>query len=128
MFFYKSDTQEIDIEWVSDPTSQSNPGVPRLWFTDQNVNGNGPSTNTNIAPPADATTAEHEYRFDWAPGLVAFYVDGKQEWNTTQNVPSTPGSFILNNWSDGDKGWSAGPPATDAIFKVRNLTMSYNTA
>ena len=128
MFFYKSDTQESDIEWVSDPASTSNNGVPQLWFTNQNVNGNGPSTYTSILPPADATSVEHEYRTDWYQDHVAFYVDGVQKWSTTENVPSVPGEWIWNNWSDGNKGWSAGPPAEDSIFKVKNITLYYNTA
>ena len=128
MFFYKSDTQESDIEWLSDPASQSNNGQAKLWFTNQNVDGNGPSTYSNILPPADATEVEHEYRTDWYADHVAFYVDGEQKWSTTENVPSTPGSWIWNNWSDGDPGWSAGPPAQDALFKIRNITMYYNTA
>ena len=128
MFFYKSDTQEIDIEWLSDPASESNNGTPQLWFTNQNVNGNGASTYTSILPPADATETEHEYRVDWFSDHVAWYVDGEQKWNTTMNVPSTPGSWIWNNWSDGAKGWSAGPPAQDALFKIRSITMYYDTA
>ena len=128
MFFYKSDTQESDIEWVSDPASTSNNGEAQLWFTNQNVDGTGPSTYTSIPPPTDATSVEHEYRTDWFQDHVAFYVDGVQVWTTTENVPGTPGEWIWNNWSDGNKGWSVGPPSEDSIFKIRNITMNYNTA
>jgi hypothetical protein len=27
---------------------------------------------------------------------------------------------------NGDKEWSAGPPATDAVFKIQKIVMEYN--
>ncbi|MCJ1446045.1 MAG: hypothetical protein MMC23_006550 [Stictis urceolatum] len=128
MFFYKSDTQESDIEWVSDPSSQSNQGTAQIWFTNQDANGDGQTTHTSVAPPSDATEAEHEYRLDWTEGNVKFFIDGEQKWETSEDVPSTPGTWLWNNWSNGDIGWSAGPPAEDSIFKIKSITMDYNTA
>lgn len=128
MFFYKSDTQESDIEWLSDAQSESNQGTRQLWFTNQDENGDGKPTDTAVPPPSDATSAEHEYRIDWTEGLVQFFVDGVQQWQTDQDVPNVPGSWIWNNWSNGDKGWSAGPPQSDAVFKIKQIDMYYNTA
>lgn len=128
MFFYKSDSQETDIEWLSDPASLSNGGTRKLHFTNQDANGDGSSTHNAITPPADATSAEHEYRLDWTEGLVEWYVDGAKMWETTQDVPSVPGPWVFNNWANGDIGWSAGPPAVDAVFKIRSIDMYYNTA
>lgn len=128
MFFYKSDTQESDIEWLSDPASESNAGVRKLWFTNQDANGDGASTYNAVEPPADPTSTEHEYRLDWTEGRVAWFVDGVQAWETTEDVPSVAGPWIWNNWASGDKGWSAGPPAVDAVFKIKSIDMYYNTA
>lgn len=128
MFFYKSDTQETDIEWLSDPQSQSNQGKTQVWFTNQDENGDGQSTHNHVDPPAAATSTEHEYRIDWTEGNVAFFIDGVQQWQTSEDVPNVPGPWIWNNWSNGDKGWSAGPPAADAVFKIKEIQMYYNTA
>ncbi|KAH6886995.1 concanavalin A-like lectin/glucanase domain-containing protein [Thelonectria olida] len=128
MFFYKSDTQESDIEWLSDPASQSNQGTRKLWLTNQDANGDGHSTYFDPAPPSNPTTTEHEYRLDWTEGLVQWFVDGVQVAQTTQDVPSQAGPWLWNNWSNGDKGWSAGPPSQDAVFKVKSIDMYYNTA
>jgi len=128
MFFYKSDTQESDIEWLSDPQSQSNAGTRKLWFTNQDANGDGKSTYNAVTPPSNPTATEHEYRLDWTQGKVQWFVDGTQIWESTGDVPSVPGSWIWNNWSNGDKGWSAGPPAVDAVFKIKKIEMYYNTA
>ncbi|KAF5006007.1 hypothetical protein FDECE_7581 [Fusarium decemcellulare] len=127
MFFYQSDTQEIDIEWLSDPNSESNDGTRQLWFTNQDANGDGEATFTSIKPPSKATSTEHEYRIDWTPGRVQFFVDGVKKWETTQDVPTYPGPWIWNNWSNGDDGWSAGPPAQTAVFKIKKIDMFYNT-
>jgi len=128
MFFYKNDEQEIDIEWLSDPSSQSNHGTPQLWFTNQDANQDGKSTNTHMDPPSNSFNTEHEYRIDWTEGSVAFFIDGVQKWQTTEDVPTEPGSWIWNNWANGDKGWTAGPPTEDAIFKIKEIQMYYNTA
>ncbi|KAM0425982.1 hypothetical protein ACHAPT_008921 [Fusarium lateritium] len=127
-FFYKSDTQEIDIEWLSDRKSESNAGTRRLWFTNQDASGDGQSTFKAVPPPKNPTTTEHEYRIDWYPGWARFYVDGTLIWETNKDVPTEAGSWIWNNWSSGDKGWSVGPPAKEAVFKISKIEMYYNTA
>ncbi|KAF7559193.1 hypothetical protein G7046_g4958 [Stylonectria norvegica] len=128
MFFYKSDSQETDIEWLSDPASQSNQGTRKLWLTNQDANLDGQKTYNAISPPSNPTSTEHEYRQDWTAGLVQWFVDGVKVWETTGDVPSTAGPWVWNNWSNGDKGWSAGPPAKDAIFKIKKIDLYYNTA
>ena len=128
MFFYSSDTQEIDIEWLSDPKSESNDGTPQIWFTNQDANGDGEDTHSSQPPPSDAFTTEHEYRIDWTEGNTQWYIDGELVYSTTSDVPSQPGSWMWNNWSDGGKGWSAGPPADDAPLKIKSIEMYYDTA
>ncbi|KAH7215709.1 concanavalin A-like lectin/glucanase domain-containing protein [Fusarium oxysporum] len=129
MFFYQSDSQETDIEWLSDPKSESNyDGIRRLWFTNQDNDGDGEPSHKPVLPPSNPTTTEHEYRIDWTKGLVQFYVDGVKQWSTKKDVPNVPGPWIWNNWSNGDKGWSAGPPKQNAVFKIKKIEMYYNTA
>lgn len=126
-FFYKSDTQEIDIEYLSAPNSQANTGgQASIHFTNQPTNG-GSSTTSLTAAPVNIDTAEHEYRIDWTKDYTAFYFDGVLKQKYTVNVPSTPGTWLWNNWSNGDKMWSAGPPAKDSVMKVRSIEMYYNT-
>ncbi|KAF9872484.1 glycoside hydrolase family 16 protein [Colletotrichum karsti] len=126
IFYYASDTQESDIEWLSDPSSLSNPGTAQVHFTNQDANGDGQSTTLGVAPPSNPTTTEHEYRFDWTEVFVRYYIDGTLIWETQNDVPSKAGPFILNNWSNGDKGWSVGPPKTAATFKIKDIDMYYD--
>ncbi|KAK2026946.1 concanavalin A-like lectin/glucanase [Colletotrichum zoysiae] len=128
IFFYESDTQETDIEWLSDKASLSNQGTRQVWLTNQDADGNGVKTYNTTLPPANPTTTEHEYRLDWTPGRVRWFVDGVEKFTTTSDVPSVAGPWVFNNWSNGDKGWSAGPPASQADFKIKDVYMYYNTA
>ncbi|KAM0239565.1 hypothetical protein ACHAP5_008211 [Fusarium lateritium] len=129
MFFYQSDSQETDIEWLSDPKSESNyGGVRRLWLTNQDRDGDGEPSHKAVLPPSNPTSTEHEYRIDWTANLVTFYVDGVKQWSTKKDVPNVAGPWIWNNWSNGDKGWSAGPPKQNAVFKIKKIEMYYNTA
>ena len=100
-FFYKDNQQEIDIEWLSDPTSLSNPGDGSrpLHFTNQDANGDGQKTFTTVPVSTDVVSTEHEYRVDWTDGRVGFYFDGQLEWETSQDVPTVPGSWLWNNWA-----------------------------
>ena len=70
----------------------------------------------------------HEYRFDWTPDAVMFYADGVHLRTMTQNVPKSPGHITLSHWSNGDPGWSAGPPATDAILTIQYLKGYFNSS
>ncbi|KAK1992178.1 concanavalin A-like lectin/glucanase [Colletotrichum falcatum] len=128
MFFYANNSQETDIEWLSDPDSDSNDGEPKLWFENQATDPSTEKTVLGVTPPSSPTTTEHEYRLDWLADRVRFYVDGKLGWETSQNVPSVPGAWVFNNWANGDPGWTAGPPDEDALFRIRKIDMFYNTA
>ena len=65
----------------------------------------------------------HEYRYDWSPKEVSFFVDGKLLYTTTDNVPGKPGPMMMTHWSTGNPNWSAGPPDQDTA-----LTVSYTKA
>ncbi|KAF2231572.1 glycoside hydrolase family 16 protein [Viridothelium virens] len=129
LFFYKSDTQETDIEYLTDPDSTSNPqnGSVPLQLTNQAADGvHDDETYTTYPAPDTANSEEHEYRVDWTSGTTTFYVDGVVAKTFTSNVPTVPGTWLWNNWSNGDKGWSVGPPIQDSVLKIRSIEMYYN--
>ena len=103
MFLYASDIQEVDIEWLSDPASQSNIDSGRgraLWYTNQAVTPGGDPTHDTSDPPADAFSAVHNYRIDWDGKSSTFHVDGKQQYQFKTNVPTAKdGHWMWNNWS-----------------------------
>lgn len=69
----------------------------------------------------------HEYRFDWSPDKVSFYVDGKWLYDMTESVPKTGGKLFLNHWSNGDPLWSAGPPKEDTAMTVLYVKAYFNS-
>ena len=50
---------------------------------------------------ADLTKSFGVYRFDWMPGRVDFFYNGKPLSNMTTNIPDEAGAIYLNNWSNG---------------------------
>lgn len=131
MFFYKSDSQETDIEWISDAASNSNLNSPNgsraMQYTNQAVSG-GKATMVYGPAPADATFAVHAYRTDWTEHSVNYFLDGVLQHTMTTNVPSEAGSWVWNNWNNGDPDWTGPPPKTDAVFKIKKIVMHYNPA
>lgn len=111
MFFYLDDTQEIDIEYLTDRNSTSNIIGPSssdaspipLWYSNQAIKSGQKATQATGPPPSDVASI-HEYRIDWVEDYTAFYVDGKLQKKYTTNVPTKAGSWIWNNWANGDQG------------------------
>ncbi|KAF2771232.1 concanavalin A-like lectin/glucanase [Teratosphaeria nubilosa] len=127
-FYYVDDDNEIDIEWLSNSSSQANVDAGlglALFYTNQ---PGGTDLNSAYgAAPSDATTAVHIYRIDWDASSTTFYLDGVEQANLTRNVPqTTTGQWYWNNWSNGNQGWSSGPPVNDAVFKIEKIVMQYN--
>ena len=80
---------EIDIEVYND-TSR------RVIFS---TYANGRQTHTQtMTLPFDATTGFHNYRFDYAPGSVRFYADGKLMKQWTNGVPKKSMRLYANAW------------------------------
>ncbi|KAK5169023.1 uncharacterized protein LTR77_006332 [Saxophila tyrrhenica] len=128
-FFYESDSQEQDIEFVTDPESFSNKDSPsggrELQYTNQATQGQEDTMKYGSAP-SDITSAIHEYGIDWSPGSTKYYLDGELQYEFTTNVPTEPSAFLINNWVNGDPYWTLGPPKTDAVMKVTKITLAYN--
>ena len=91
-FFYKDDNQETDIEIITGHKFQG------VHYTNQRASANAAPSTLQKALPADATSVFQEYRIDWVPGRTDFYLDGQLQKSLTNNVPSTPGSWLWNNW------------------------------
>lgn len=82
--------------------------------------------NLNFDPRADF----HEYRIDFVPGRVLFLADGVAlaEMDSPAGVPTHAGHLALNQWSNGNPAWSAGPPAADAALAVRYVKAYFNSS
>ncbi|CAD0081515.1 unnamed protein product, partial [Aureobasidium vineae] len=116
--FYANDTQEVDFAFLTSDISKA-------WLTNEQTGYGAPYSTYSVAAPADANTAWHEYRLDWLPGVSKFYIDGVLVQTITDNVPSTPGSWIWNNWSNGN-AWAQGPPLADSVLKIRSIDAYFN--
>lgn len=72
---------EIDIEVFNDSSQ-------RVVFT--TYAGGRPDHTETVPLPFDPTPGFHEYGFDYAPGSVTFYVDGRPMRTWDNGVPRSP--------------------------------------
>ena len=89
-FLYKSpDYQsEIDVEVYNDSSQ-------RIMFT---TYANGSQTHTQTMQlPFDPTRDFHEYRFDYAPDSISFYVDGQLMKIWSDGLPQTSMHLMVNS-------------------------------
>ncbi|KAL7276433.1 hypothetical protein RUND412_000572 [Rhizina undulata] len=71
-------------------------------------------------------TEFQEQRFDWMPGLTAFYETNKLKQDMRTNVPNHDGKIMMNLWSN-NGSWSGKPSTTDVIMTVQYVIMYFNT-
>ena len=80
---------EIDIEVVNDPSG-------KIWFT---TYAEGERSNTHETYlDFDPTKDFYEYRFDFYPGEVSFYVDGELLKTFEEGLPEEPMKLMINSW------------------------------
>ncbi|KAF8143269.1 concanavalin A-like lectin/glucanase domain-containing protein [Mycena galopus ATCC 62051] len=132
-FTYHNDSQEQDIEFLSSEPEYSQ----HVHYTNQPGSDPGATEDVNI-PGADFTTFGI-HRFDWLPSETVYSYAGTSDSGTTSgtpitssttitvNVPDAPSEFVLNVWSNGDPGWSYGPPIADAIATVHYVNLYFNS-
>lgn len=101
-YYYKNDSQEIDLEILSaeQQTTPTN-GWP-VHLVVQNTT-KAPAQRKDVssqllyhlpfAPDADY----NEYRFDWLPDRIDYFVNSQFMWSITDSIPSTPGSIHISH-------------------------------
>ncbi|KLO88463.1 xyloglucan endo-transglycosylase-like protein [Fusarium fujikuroi] len=132
---YFNDTQEIDIEFLSQEFDHDN-GIYPINLVVQSkksleVGYDASKTGSfkRVKLDFDPTDAFHEYRFDYLPGQVLFYADGKLLAHMKGgDMPSSGGHLILQHWSNGNPLWSGGPPKEDATVTVSYVKAYFNSS
>jgi beta-glucanase (GH16 family) len=130
-FFYHNNSQEIDMEFLSHQFNNSQGAVNLVLQSPESVTHGYAAQGTNgfqvMALPFRPDELFHEYRFDWTPNRVSFYVDGVFLHEMTENVPTESGGIFLNHWSNGDPSWSAGPPTQDTVMTISYMKAYFNS-
>ncbi|KAL5329333.1 hypothetical protein ACEPPN_002844 [Leptodophora sp. 'Broadleaf-Isolate-01'] len=132
-FWYFNDSQEIDMELLSSQFNRNNNTfLINLVHQSPQSAAQGFSVvgkDYNIASlPFDPTSGFHEYRIDYLPDKILFYGDGEAIGIMNSTVSPQPGHLILTQWSNGDAGWSAGPPLEPAVLSVGYVKAYFNSS
>lgn len=64
---------------------------------------------------------------DWFPTRSTFYFNGGFRGAVSVNNPREAAAFILNHWSNGNSGWSRGPPTKNARLQFKYAALYYNS-
>ncbi|MBQ5338240.1 MAG: glycoside hydrolase family 16 protein [Oscillospiraceae bacterium] len=65
----------------------------------------------------DSSQDFHRYGFDWQPGKITWYVDGKEVYSMSGDVPVTPSKIMMNVWPGvGYRG-----PDADTVDWLKNF-------
>ncbi len=89
--YYPPDyASEIDVEIYNDSSR-------RLVMHSTYSGGRQTHTET-VGLPFDPTAGFHEYRFDYAPGSVRFYADGRLMRTWTDGIPTASMNLFVNAW------------------------------
>ncbi|KAL8922923.1 MAG: hypothetical protein Q9208_004885 [Pyrenodesmia sp. 3 TL-2023] len=125
---YQSDNGEIDVEFLSKLYQDPAKAADLLLVIHA-----GPEVPTNeLFRPTPVSfrpqDGYHDYRFDWTPERITYYADGQFLWETTIGVPKKAGGLTINHWSNGDPGWSNGPPAQDAHMQFSYIKAYFNSS
>lgn len=139
-FFYRNDSEEIDMEFLSKQQQQQHDvqkGFANLVVQSPPAGSVQPGSVDNNTSPEffdlhslDFNPAEgyNEFRFDWLSDRVDFYANGRLLKSTRENVPDAAGSLHLIHWSNGDEGWSGGPPGEDAALVISYVKAYFNSS
>lgn len=117
LFFYADDTNEIDIEHVTDDP------VRDVHFTNQ-----PDETLTTYMPDGVERTSYAIYRFDWYSSQTRFYVNDVLSANFTGDVPTVNGTIQLNSWANGGPFTGSQAPTTDSVMSVQWIKLYFNTS
>ncbi|CAO1614873.1 unnamed protein product [Sympodiomycopsis kandeliae] len=131
-FVYKNDTSEVDMEYVSRDAGDGTQFI-RNTVKPQIYGDNGkasPLTYDAMVYQGDGSISDefHDWAFKWNSDSVTFAFDGNTTGSLTTNVPQDPGLFALSAWSDGGKGYSQGPPTSNATFLISQVWVLYNSS
>lgn len=70
----------------------------------------------------------NEYRYDWVPGLSAWYINGQSVANISFHAPERPAQLILNMWSNGGS-WTGNMSIGNAAYlQIQWIQIAYNTS
>ncbi|WVR08243.1 hypothetical protein IAU60_005290 [Kwoniella sp. DSM 27419] len=105
--------------------------TPARWWEGMGLSAYGPGGDkqgvfeTNMD---GLDTSFNRYTIGWyndAP--PAFYLNGKATPSPGNHLPVNPSTLMINNWSNGDPGFTAGPPAEDSVLQIRKLEFYYQS-
>lgn len=67
-------------------------------------------------------TGFHEYKYVWSKDRIEYYINGKEVWVVTENVPQKPSFVIMNHWGTSTTKWGGTPTEGTRYMWVRRFS------
>lgn len=117
------DEQDIEILGSYLYNTGSNGTPPGIELTNYDpTDPNNERNDYRIVPfTADPAAGFHNYTIAWLPGSTKYYMDSTALNSPTKYFSVNPSAFIVNHWTNGDSGFTQGPPTNTAVSKARLL-------
>ncbi|KAJ7572441.1 concanavalin A-like lectin/glucanase domain-containing protein [Mycena floridula] len=126
-YVYKTDSNEIDMEYISKPADQNQ--TLKYSVKPQQYNDDGQPLDTTLqayTPSFNTSEGLHTYSFVWNASAVTFGLDDVWVDALTVNVPQMPGVLSMNHWSDSNPKYSGPAPTTDSVVNINRVWVFYN--
>lgn len=101
MFTYESDTQESDLEILTNDDSRTVHCSNQPDYDAKTGDAVEGASSAVGMPEGSQWTQWTTQRLDWLDGKSRWWVDGVNVLNMTKNVPKKPSGVVMNLWSDG---------------------------
>ena len=122
-----NDTQEIDMEYLSKNASIVHQIIQTTEAATKGFDASSTPDSYQWHSAFNLPQDYHEYRFDWMPDRLEFFLDGMLTFIMREDIPTSPGHLLLSHWSNGNMGWSMGPPERDAKLTISYVKAYFNT-
>lgn len=86
---------EVDFEVLTNDTSQA---FTNMWNDGTFVGDDSTGSGAFVTVSGYDATQFHDYRVDWLPGEMNWYIDGELVRTETDNVPDDPMRLHMNYW------------------------------
>lgn len=104
---------EVDIELLTNSPQ-------KMYYTLHHDGYSTDHTTRNL--PWLPSDAYHDYRMDWHPDSVVYYIDGERTAALYKSIPDDDCSLILNHWSKNIAGWGGPAPTEDTYMYIDQVS------
>ncbi|WWC91755.1 uncharacterized protein L201_006702 [Kwoniella dendrophila CBS 6074] len=116
---------EIDMEMLGAQIHQQVNGEQGIGLS--NYESDGAKKGKYAPYPTDPTADFNRYTIGWYDKTNGFYYNDEALEGPELHLPTMPSTIIINNWANGDPGFTGAAPEQENVLQIRKLEYYYQT-